>query len=103
MSDASQYEAIVGEFISTAQAHHAATGGDNPHWARWYAEKLGEPLGQTLDSKIDVNRLETWLIDADVRYRSEEQTESWPKAYAKWMLSGYEQLLSTEPGAPSNP
>jgi hypothetical protein len=70
----------------TARAHHAATGGPNPQWARWYAEYLEERIGPVFDSTPSVDTLTDWLTRADVRYRTEEPEESWPSAYATWFL-----------------
>jgi hypothetical protein len=70
----------------TARAHHAATGGPDPQWARWYAEYLDDQIGSVLGSTPSVDTLTDWLTRADARYRSEEQEESWPSAYATWFL-----------------
>lgn len=88
MTASDQFDEIVGELVATARAHHEATGGENPQWARWYAEHLIEDLNSSLGSEMDVEELEEWLIDADRRYRGEPQTRSWPKAYAGWLLAG---------------
>jgi len=89
MTDSDLFDSVVGQLVATAKGHHAATGGTNPQWARWYSEHLVSGLNETLGSDIDVDELEAWLIDADVRYRSEEQTSSWPKAYAGWLMADF--------------
>jgi hypothetical protein len=90
MANSDHSDAIVGYLVATAKAHHAATGGTNPQWARWYAERLVDDLNQSLDADMDVSELETWLAAADRRYRDEPQTKSWPKAYAAWLRSDFE-------------
>lgn len=77
---------LVGLFIATAQAHHRETGGVNPQWAQWYAEHLVEDLNRVADEEMTVEELTTWLEGADRRYREEEPEQSWPKAYASWLL-----------------
>ena len=73
-------------FVKAAQAHHAATGGVNVHWADWYAEHLVEDVNQLLGTEMSVERLSGWLTAADQRYQSEDHQLSWPHAYADWML-----------------
>ena len=83
------FDEIVSHLVATANAHHAATGGVNPKWARWYAEHLVDDLNSVLSSDIAVDELADWLAGADRRYRSEPQTSSWPKAYAVWLIEKY--------------
>lgn len=90
MAEPNSSDEIVGYLVATAQAHHAATGGLNTHWARWYAEHLLEDLNHALRADLEVGELETWLEQADSRYQNEPQTTSWPKAYAAWLRSDYE-------------
>lgn len=90
MAKPDRSDEIVGHLVATAKAHHAATGGVNPQWARWYAEHLVDDLNQSLNSDMEVDELETWLTAADRRYRDEPQTTSWPKAYAAWLRADYE-------------
>ena len=72
--------------VRTAQAHHAATGGVNPQWAEWYAEKMVDELNQAQSRQWSTSDLAAWLTAADERYRSSDQDVSWPHAYADWML-----------------
>lgn len=89
MTDTDPFDTIVGHLVATAKGHHAATGGVNPTWAKWYSEHLVDDLNEALEAEIDVAELEGWLVAADERYRSEEQDVSWPKAYAKWLIADY--------------
>lgn len=89
MGDDSQFSRLVGALISTARAHHAATGGDNPDWAHWYAERLLGDVNDSLGANLDLHGLAHWLIDADRRYRSDDQEEGWPKAYARWLIEDF--------------
>ena len=86
MPDSDSFEQLVGHLVATARAHHEATGGVNPGWADWYAERLVDDVNPILGSDMTVADLSEWLVEADRRYRAEEQTESWPKAYATWLL-----------------
>lgn len=85
MAQDGAHDEVVGFLVATAKAHHAATGGVNPRWARWYAEHLLNDLNRALDADMSVDQLEEWLTAADVRYRLDPQELSWPKAYAAWL------------------
>jgi hypothetical protein len=87
VGDPSLHHEVVVLLIKTAEAHHAATGGPNPRWAEWYAEHAAYDLNRLLDSEMTVGELADWLAQADVRYRNENPAESWPKAYASWLLT----------------
>lgn len=86
MTDSDLTEVIAHHMVNTARAHHEATGGVNPQWANWYAERLVDDVNQALGSDMDVDQLAQWLSDADQRYRSEPQDHSWPKMYARWLV-----------------
>ncbi len=83
MSDT--FHELVGHLIDTARAHHEATGGVNPEWAQWYAERLLEHVRDLVDEEMTVDDLAAWLEDADRRYQEESPEISWPKAYAGWL------------------
>ena len=80
---------LVGLFVKTARAHHAATGGVNPQWAEWYAKTMLEELNQLVGTSMTEEELTGWLVRADERYRQEEPDRSWPKAYAQWMRAEF--------------
>jgi hypothetical protein len=83
----SLHHEVVGVLINTAKAHHDATGGPNPQWAEWYAEHAVDDLNRLLGSDMTAIELAEWLALADLRYREENPEESWPKAYASWLLA----------------
>jgi hypothetical protein len=87
MSESDTFTEIVHHLVGTAQAHHEATGGVNPGWARWYAEHLVDDLNEKLGSSMELDELADWLEVADRRYREEPQEHSWPKAYAAWLMA----------------
>lgn len=87
MSDSNLLDAVADRLVTTAGAHHEATGGANQQWARWYAEHLIDDLNETLQSDMEIDELERWLADADRRYREEPQAGSWPKIYAGWLIA----------------
>jgi hypothetical protein len=86
MSSPDQLEHIKGLMAGAARAHHEATGGDNPGWARWYAQHLVDDLSQAVGTELAVAELEDWLVEADRRYQRENPDQSWPRAYATWLL-----------------
>ncbi len=88
MSDTQARNELVGYLVTTAKAHHKATGGVNAQWAEWYAEHLIDDVNRVLDTDMSVDELAEWLIGADRRYREEDPELSWPKVYASWLLAG---------------
>ncbi len=90
MSDAETRSELVGYLVTTAKAHHKATGGVNPQWAEWYAEHLITDVNRVLNADMSVDELAEWLIGADRRYHEEGPELSWPKVYASWLLDGTE-------------
>ena len=96
MSERETFVTLVGHLVGTARAHHNATGGDNPDWAHWYARRMLDDVNETLGSAMDAEHLAHWLIAADRRYRSDDQDEGWPKAYARWLIEDF-GTTSTEP------
>jgi hypothetical protein len=77
---------LMGVLVETARAHHAATGGPNPEWAKWYAERALDEVNQILGAEMTVADLGAWLAAADRRYTKESPDLSWPRAYATWLL-----------------
>lgn len=90
MSETNLRDEIAHLMVNTARAHHEATGGVNPEWAKWYAERLVDDLNDSLGSDLSQDDLERWLTDADRRYREESPSESWPKTYADWLIAEQE-------------
>lgn len=93
MADTETFDALVDCLVDTANAHHAATGGTNPGWARWYAEHSLDRVSRALGVEWTVDQLEVWLVEADRRYREADQPRSWPKMYATWLLDEFGQTL----------
>ena len=87
MTESEGFDALVGRLVATARAHHEATGGVNPQWADWYASKLVDDVNEVRGDVMTATELSEWLVEADRRYRDEDQSMSWPKAYATWMLA----------------
>lgn len=88
MTESTHFDEIAKLMAGAARAHHEATGGDNPGWARWYAEHLIDDVNRTLGSDMEADELAGWLVEADRRYTEESPSQSWPKAYAGWLIEG---------------
>lgn len=86
MNDSDVHRELMGVLVHTAQAHHAATGGANPQWATWYAEHSVDDMNRLLGTEMSVAELADWLAAADRRYAGDGPEESWPRAYATWLL-----------------
>ena len=77
---------LMGVLVETARAHHAATGGPNPEWPTWYAERALDKVNRILGAEMTTAELSDWLAAADRRYTEERPDLSWPRAYATWLL-----------------
>lgn len=86
MGEQDRHRELKHLFGAAARAHHEATGGDNPEWAKWYAEWMYDDLRKILHADITVKTVEGWLVWADEKYQAEEREESWPNWYATWFL-----------------
>ncbi|HEU4319727.1 MAG TPA: hypothetical protein VFS66_06560 [Acidimicrobiia bacterium] len=77
---------LMGVFVETARAHHAETGGSNSEWAKWYAGRALDEVNRILGAEMTADDLAAWLAAADRRYTQESPDQSWPRAYATWLL-----------------
>ncbi|HLF60905.1 MAG TPA: hypothetical protein VI980_06995 [Acidimicrobiia bacterium] len=87
MTESRVQSELVGLLVQTARDHHAATGGPDTRWAEWYAERLINDVNRVLDTEMSAPELAEWLASADRRYVAEQPQESWPTAYAQWLLA----------------
>lgn len=72
---------------SVARAHHEATGGVNAAWAEWYAEHLRDAIVPLIGANPRVEEIAGWLTAADIEYTAEKRNVSWPRYYARFILS----------------
>lgn len=83
--DLKLYANLVKLLRETAQAHHdafAATGGEDPDWAIWYADYLQGPLARKTNMKLSKSQLIYCLMDADSDHRARSPESDWPEYYA---------------------
>jgi hypothetical protein len=72
-----------------AREHHDATGGAPSDWAEWYADRLRGEIDSWVGFEPPVAQIESWLQDADVRYRQENPEVLWPFFYAELILDSH--------------
>ena len=89
--DSDLHRDLVHLLVGTAKAHHEATGGANPDWAIWYAERVAPEANRLLGTELSLEDWGAWLTDADDRYRREEPDLSWPRAYATWAIGDFSE------------
>jgi CO/xanthine dehydrogenase FAD-binding subunit len=82
--------ALAEIFRAAGKAHHrafAATNGDDPAWAEWYAQDLAPTLSDFLGTTFVPGELAAALraLDADMRARA--PLAEWPLYYADWFLA----------------
>jgi NAD(P)H-hydrate epimerase len=78
------------------EAHHdafAATDGADPEWPLWYAHRMAGRARALLGSDLTESRL-VFLLVAAAR-RPLEEGQSWPRAYARFMVED----LRSDPSA----
>lgn len=76
-------------FREAGRAHHAAfaaTDGDDPSWAEWYAQYLAGRLSSILGIDLPVPVLAYDLRAVD---REHDRTLRWPEYYAIWFRGRY--------------
>jgi hypothetical protein len=84
-------ERLATLFREAGAAHQkafAATDGQDPEWARWYARYLAPRLQQELGGQVDQEALAADLSHVDSDYRAGEgrEGEPWPEFYARWFI-----------------
>jgi len=69
-----------------AEAHHvafAATDGEDPEWAAWYAPWL---LEHGLDTALTADELHRTLVELDEEYSAKPRDERWEDFYARALV-----------------
>jgi hypothetical protein len=84
-----QIAALMREAGKAHHRAHASTGGENPEWARWYADHLAQPLGAALGRTFSAERLAQDLAAVDAEHRARAPEADWPDYYAEWFLDRY--------------
>ena len=80
---------LAGLLREAGAAHHrafAATNGDDPDWAHWYAQYLVPRLQGLLERERDVDGLALRLTRLDEEHRVAAPDEAWPEYYARRLL-----------------
>jgi hypothetical protein len=79
-------------FRGAGRAHHrafAATNGDDPDWAEWYAQDLAPTLSAVLGTELRLDILSADFRTVDVEMRARAPSASWTLYYADWFLARY--------------
>ena len=74
---------------STAKQHHdafAATDGDDPDWAIWYAERLYPTVTEDFGFTVSKSELIECLLQAAHEHEVRAPDEDWPTFYATLLL-----------------
>lgn len=84
--------ALVELLRESAQEHHrayAATNGDDPDWAIWYADYLHDKLPAHLGVTLNKSDIIYMLMRLDYERRSEAPGSEWKRFYARSLLLRY--------------
>jgi hypothetical protein len=82
--------ALAAVLREAGRAHHEAfahVGGDDPEWARWYAEYLTPRLAVVGEGPVEAAEVAAALADAEQSRKQEGSDADWPSYYARWMLA----------------
>lgn len=85
-------EHLVGLFLQTGHAHHAAyatTDGADPDWPIWYAEHLQTPLSEAMQVAFTRSQLVYCLMNADFEQAARDPDSSWAEYYADHFIERF--------------
>jgi hypothetical protein len=77
-------------FRAAGKAHHrafAATQGDDPRWAEWYARDIAPMLSSVLGTELKPDALTADLKTVDAEMRARAPWADWTLYYADWFLA----------------
>ena len=81
----------LAEFLRAAgKAHHrafAATSGEDPGWAEWYARDLAATLSAFLGIELRPDTLTADFKTVDAEMRARAPLADWAQYYADWFLA----------------
>ena len=77
---------------ATGEAHHrafAATNGEDPEWALWYAKHLlaNAEFGSLVPKVFEEHQLASALQNFDASFRAQTEEKSWALFYAHRLLT----------------
>ena len=82
-------DAIAAILVATGRAHHeafAASNGDDPDWAIWYAEYARDKLAEQTGMDFTRSQLVYCLIRADIEHQARSPDSDWADFYATEMV-----------------
>lgn len=82
-------EELAALLIETGQHHHHAyidADGADPEWALWYAGYLQTKIWDSVGAVPARSSLVHLLIEAEKRFRADDQATEWPSYYADVIL-----------------
>lgn len=80
---------LINLFREAGRAHYAAfaaTGGDDPDWAMWYADYLRDAFAEQLDLQFDKSQLVYCLMNANLEHQARSPETDWQEFYADLLL-----------------
>ncbi len=78
-------DAIAAILAETGRAHHeafAATDGEDPDWAIWYADHARDRLAERIGMDFTLSQLVYCLIRADIEHQARSPDSDWADFYA---------------------
>ena len=103
MTEPGSNEALAALLREAGRAHHDAfahVGGDDPDWARWYADHIAPKLSGAGDQPLDPAALATALADAEQARKQQSPDADWPTYYASFLLARWPWRVRDEVPTP---
>lgn len=97
--DAELRHLIAGILAETGRAHHeasAASDGEDPDWAIWYAEYARDKLAEQTGMDFTRSQLVYCLIRADIEHQARSPDSDWADFYAREIVEHCAASLAPE-------
>lgn len=85
-------EEIAELLVETGKAHHeafAATNGEDPDWAIWYADYARDRFAERFGMHFHKSQLIYCLMNADYEHQAQATDSDWPAFYANQIVERY--------------
>lgn len=90
MFEPERIEKIAEVLQEVSDAHKEAfaeSGGSNPEWAHWFAEKIEERLNEALGADLDRQTIARLLEEAEQEHLITAPGREWPGYYAEFLIA----------------
>lgn len=90
MFEPERIEKLARLLAETNDAHReafASTGGANPDWPEWFAERLEAPLSEVFGKELERGAIAGLLEEAEQEHLMTAPGREWPPYYAEFLIA----------------